>query len=134
VLGHGGQLRSFEAVFSPLDAAGLPRRMWDRTSGRVDPEIVKAWEAYDIRRKLERNWDELGPKLQGKLHVLAGEFDTFYLEGAVRRLASSLKALGSDAEVAVVAGKDHGSLLSPQLIRQIRRQMSAAFLARHPAR
>jgi len=134
VLGHGGQLRSFEAVFSPLDAAGLPRRMWDRTSGRIDPEIVKAWEAYDIRRKLEHNWDELGPKLRGKLHVLAGEFDTFYLEGAVRRLASSLKALGSDAEVAVVAGKDHGSLLSPELIRQIRRQMSAAFLARHPAR
>lgn len=132
VLGRGGQLRSFEAVFSPLDKADLPLRMWDRTSGRVDPAIAKAWEAYDIRLKLERNWDELGPKLQGKLHVLAGEFDTFYLEGAVRRLAASLKALGSDAEVAVVAGKDHGSLLSPELVRQIRRQMSAAFLERHP--
>ena len=132
VLGRGCQLRSFEAAFSPLDAAGEPRQMWDRTTGRVDPEVVKAWEAHDIRLYLERHWDELAPKLRGKLHVITGEVDTFYLEGAVRLLGESLKALGSDAEVSVVAGKDHGNLLTPELVRQIRRQMSVSFLKHHP--
>jgi hypothetical protein len=33
-----------------------------------------------------------------------------------------------------VTGKDHGSLLSPELVQQMRRQMSAAFLDFHPAR
>ena len=133
VLGRGGQLRSFEAVFSPLDEAGLPRLMWDRTSGRVDPEVVKAWEAYDIRLHLERNWDDLAPQLRGKLHIYTGDVDTFYLEGAVRQLKESLAALGSDAEISIVAGKDHGSLLTPELVRQIRKQMTNEFLKHHPA-
>ncbi len=131
VLGRGGQLRSFEAVFSPLDETGEPRRLWDRRTGQVDSEIAAAWEPYDIRLKLERNWPELGPLLQGKLHILTGEIDTFYLEGAVRKLAASLKALGSDAEVIVVPGKDHRDLLTPDLQQRIRQQMTASYRRHH---
>jgi S-formylglutathione hydrolase FrmB len=134
VLGRGGQLRSFEAVFSPLDDDGLPRRLWDRRSGRVDPEVAKAWQRYDIRLVLERNWPTLGPKLAGKLHVTTGSIDTFYLEGAVRKLAEAMAALGSDAEVTVVEGKDHSNLLTPEMVGQIRRQMSEAFLREHPGK
>ena len=83
VIGWGGQLGSFEAVFSPLDRDGRPRKLWDRSTGAIDPEVAKAWEAYDIRLVLERNWPTLGPKLKGKLHVITGDLDTFYLEGAV---------------------------------------------------
>ena len=86
VIGDGGQLRSFEAVFSPLGPDGRPRRLWDRNTGAIDPEVAHAWEAYDIRLVLERNWPTLGPKLAGKLHVFTGALDTFYLEGAVRLL------------------------------------------------
>lgn len=127
VLGRGGQLRSFEAVFSPLGEDGLPRRMWDRRTGRIDATVARAWSKYDLRRKLEREWSELGPKLRGKLHVYTGALDTFYLDGAVRKLADALKQLGSDAELVVVPGKDHRDLLSPELIHQMRRQMSEAF-------
>ncbi len=49
VIGWGGQLSSFEAVFSPLDQDGLPRKLWNRDTGVIDPEVAKAWEAYDIR-------------------------------------------------------------------------------------
>lgn len=127
VLGHGGQLRSFEAVFSPLDDDGMPRRMWDRETGRVDPEVVRAWSQYDIRLKLEREWATLGPLLRGKLHLIVGAVDTFYLEGAVRRLAASLRNLQSDAEVLVVPGRDHRNLLTPELLRKMRRQMTATY-------
>ena len=131
VLGRGGQLRSFEAVFSPLGADGLPRKLWDRRTGRIDPEVARAWEAYDIRLKLERNWPQLAPKLQGKLHITTGSLDTFYLEGAVELLARTLEQLGSDAQVKVLPGEDHSSLLTPQLHAKMRRQMAAAFLRHH---
>ncbi|HEX7449788.1 MAG TPA: alpha/beta hydrolase-fold protein [Pirellulales bacterium] len=127
VLGRGGQLRSFEAVFSPLDEEGQPRRMWDRRTGQIDPVVARAWSKYDIRQKLEREWSELGPKLRGKLHVYTGALDTFYLDGAVRKLADSMKQLGSDAEIVVVPGRDHRDLLSADLIHQMRRQMTEAF-------
>jgi acetyl esterase/lipase len=127
VLGRGGQLRSFEAVFSPLDADGLPRRLWDRASGQIDPEVAKAWQAYDIRLKIERNWQALAPKLRGKLHITTGGLDTFYLEGAVERLADSLRQLGSDAQITFVPGADHTTVLTPDYFRQARQQMSAAY-------
>jgi len=132
VIGRGGQLRSFEAVFSPLDSDGLPRKLWDRKMGRIDPQVSKAWEKYDIQLVLTRNWQTLGPKLQGKLHIYTGSLDTFYLEGAVEKLAPALKTLGSDAEIAIVPGKGHGGLRTPELAQQFRRQMTQTVRAAQP--
>jgi hypothetical protein len=130
-IGRGGQLRSFEAVFSPLDQQGMPKRLWHRQTGRIDPQVAKSWEKYDIRLILERNWKELEPKLRGKLHVTTGSLDTFYLDGAVALLANSLKQLGSDAEITILAGEDHVSLLTAELYHKMRRQLAAMYLAHH---
>jgi S-formylglutathione hydrolase FrmB len=132
VLGRGGQLASFEAVFSPRLPSGRPRPLWDRRTGAVDPETAKAWEAYDINLVLERNWQRLGPKLQGKLHIYMGSLDTFYLEGATLKLRETLTRLGSDARVEIFPGKDHGSLLSRELIERIHREMASQFRKHHP--
>ena len=126
VIGIGGQLGSFEAAFSPLDADGRPRKLWDRSNGAIDPETAHSWEPYDIRLKLERDWPTLGPKLAGKLHVITGEVDTFYLEGAVRLLEDSLRAMDSDAVVEIVPGKDHGDLLDADLAARLDHEMNAA--------
>src|SRR5439155_5547633 len=109
VMGRGGQLGSFEAVFSPRGPDGKPLRLWDRATGDIKPAVAKTWEAYDIRLLLERNWQTLGPKLAGKLHVYMGAEDTFYLEGATILLKESLVKLGSDAVVEVFPGRDHGT-------------------------
>jgi S-formylglutathione hydrolase FrmB len=127
VMGHGGQLASFEAVFSPRGPDGRPRRLWDRTTGDVDAEVARAWQRYDIRRLLEANWPALAPKLAGKLHVYTGGNDTFYLEGAVALLRDSLQKLGSDAVVEVVAGRDHGSLLNAPMRERIAREMAGCL-------
>ncbi len=127
VLKRGCQFRSFEAVFSPLGPDGLPEKLCDRTTGRIDPAVAQAWRKYDIRLILENNWPTLRPKLQGKLHIFAAQYDTFYLEGAVQRLAETLRQLGSDADVTIVPGKDHSSILTADLYRQIRVEMSRAF-------
>jgi hypothetical protein len=127
VMGHGGQLASFEAVFSPRGADGKPQRLWDRTTGAVDADVAKSWEKYDIRLTLERNWKTLGPKLAGKLHVYTGADDTFYLEGAVRLLQESLKTLGSDAVVEVVPDRDHGTLLDKKMRERIAKEMAEVY-------
>jgi pimeloyl-ACP methyl ester carboxylesterase len=127
VIGWGGQLGSFEAVFSPLGPDGHSRKLWDRSTGAIDPEVARAWESYDIRLVLERNWPNLGPKLKGKMHVIVGERDTFYLEGAVKLLKDSLAMLGSDAVVEVIPDKDHGSVMSPGLAKRFDREMKASF-------
>ena len=132
VLGRGGQIRSFDAVFSPLGDDGKPAKMWDRETGKVRPEILDYWTQYDISRKLQQNWSELQPKLAGKLHVYMGDEDTFYLENATRLLGERLKGLGSDAVVEMFPGKDHMNLLNSQMKARIMREMSQQFWKNHP--
>lgn len=106
-MGPGGQIHSFEAVFSPRGGGGRPRPLFDRVTGRVDAVTARSWERYDIRLLMERNWATLGPKLVGKIHVYAGGSDTFYLDGAARLLGESLRNLGSDAIVEIVPNMPH---------------------------
>ncbi len=122
-LGPGGQLHSFEAVFSPRGTDGKPLLIWDRKTGAVNTEAAKHWEKYDIRLVLERNWATLGPQIKGKLRVHMGDQDTFYLEGATRLLKESLQQLGSDAIVEMHPGKDHSNIL-PFLRERIRQEMA----------
>ncbi len=131
-LGSGGQLHSFEAVFSPRGEDGKPKLVWDRDSGKVFTDVAKTWEKYDIRLILESNWKQLEPKLRGKLHVFMGDQDTFYLEGATILLKESLAKLGSDAQVEIIAGRDHFNLLPPELQKRIHSEMVAAFKKYHP--
>jgi hypothetical protein len=126
VIGWGGQLGSFEAVFSPIGSDGRPRKLWNRSTGAVDLEVARAWEPYDIRLLLERNWPTLAPKLKGKLHVITGGLDTFYLEGAVKLLKASLAKLGSDAVVEIVPNRDHSTLLDAKMAQRLDREMRQA--------
>ena len=135
VLGHGGQLESFEAVFSPRGGDGKPRKLWDRATGAIDPEVARAWEAYDIRMTLQKNWHVLGAKLSGKLRIYMGAEDTFYLEGATLLLKQSLASLGSDAVVEIFPGRDHANLLNTALRQRIAAEMADQFKrtqAKHP--
>jgi pimeloyl-ACP methyl ester carboxylesterase len=134
ILGYGGQLHSFEAVFSPRGSDGRPLRAWDRATGAIHTDVARTWEKYDIRLVLERNWHELGPKLAGKLTVIQGELDTFYLDGATRLLKESLAKLNSDAVVEIVPGKTHFDLLTPELIQRNRAEIVARYLKHHPGR
>lgn len=125
VMGRGGQLFSFEAVFSPKGADGKPKPLWDRKTGAIDPEVAKEWEKYDIRLVLERNWKTLGPKLAGKVNVWMGDEDTFYLDGAARLLKKSLADLKSDAVVEMFPKKTH-NLVDAALRKRMNEEMAAA--------
>ncbi len=73
VLGdYGGQLGSFEWVFSPRGSDGRPLPMFNRSTGIVDPQVIAYWkEHYDISYDIEKNWPTLAPNLTGKIHLWA---------------------------------------------------------------
>jgi hypothetical protein len=80
----GDQWDIWEAVYSPMGDDGYPQRIWDKYSGDIDHEVAEYWrENYDLRYIMERDWATLGPKLEGKLHIYAGDMDNYYLNDAV---------------------------------------------------
>jgi hypothetical protein len=120
VLGeYGGQIESFEAVFSPRGEDGRPMPLFDRRTGTLDPAVQKAWSRYDISLLLTGHWRTLGPRLKGKIHVVVGSADNFHLEEAVYLLRDKLKALGSDATFEVIEGRDHMDLFQGDLADRI---------------
>ena len=80
----GQQWDIWEAVYSPQGEDGYPVRLWDKYSGEIDHEVAKYWqENYDLRYIMERDWEKLGPDLEGKIHIYCGEMDNYYLNNAV---------------------------------------------------
>lgn len=129
--GYGGQMASFDWVFSPRGADGRPMPMFNRATGKVDPVVAAYWrEHYDIAHKLQTQWPKLKRDLDGKIHVIVGDADTFHLDGAAHRLKAVLDGLGAKAEVRFLPGKTHFDLYSDgddrrALMKQIAWEMYA---------
>jgi hypothetical protein len=80
----GQQWDIWEAVYSPVGADGYPKRIWDKETGAIDPEVARYWrENYDLHAILERDWPKLGKQLEGKINIYVGDMDNFYLNNAV---------------------------------------------------
>jgi hypothetical protein len=89
----GEQWDVWQAVFSPAGTDGYPAEIWNQRTGVIDKKVAAYWrEHYDLTAILQRDWKTLGPKLQGKLHVMVGTADTFFLDHAVHLMQSALDA------------------------------------------
>jgi S-formylglutathione hydrolase FrmB len=107
----GGQMASFDWVFSPRGAGGRPQPMFNRVTGEVDPAVVAYWrDHYDIAARLVRDWPALKRDLDGKIHLIVGTDDTFYLDGAAHRLEAVLDGLGARSDFRFLPGRTHMDL------------------------
>ena len=90
----GQQWDIWEAVYSPVGADGYPRRIWDKRTGAIDPQVAAHWrENYDLGYILRRDWSKgLGRKLEGKLSIYVGDMDNYYLNDAVYLVEEFLKS------------------------------------------
>jgi hypothetical protein len=122
----GEQWGEWNAAFGPRGTDGLPVPLWDPQTGKINHAVAEQWKKYDLRLVLEQNWQTLGPKLRGKIHISAGEVDKYFLNNAVHLLDQSLAKAKPPFEGKIVygMGKDHGWMdLS---LRQMLDEMQAA--------
>jgi hypothetical protein len=112
VLGpYGGQMASFEWVFSPRGIDGRPAQLFDRETGDVHPEVIEYWrDHYDLAHIVKATWGQRGPLLRGKIHVFVGTADTFYLDQAAHKMEAVLKDLGADAHFTYIPDRTHFDL------------------------
>jgi enterochelin esterase-like enzyme len=112
VLGpYGGQLASFDWVFSPKSPSGAPMEMFDRQTGQVHPDVVAYWhDHYDLAHITETTWTERGDDLRGRIHLIVGTADTFYLDGAAHKYEAVLTKLGADPHFTYLPDRTHMDL------------------------
>jgi len=89
----GEQWDIWQAVYSPMGSDGYPKPIWDKLTGEIDHEVADYWkENYDLRHILKRDWDLLGPKLEGKINIYCGDMDNYYLNNAVYLMEDFLES------------------------------------------
>ena len=89
----GDQYDIWEAVYSPVGDHGYPKPIWDKLTGEIDHSVAEYWrENYDLRYILERDWDNIGNKLKGKIHIYCGDMDNYYLNNAVYLIEKFLES------------------------------------------
>lgn len=118
---EGGQLASFEAVFSPRAADGMPQPLFDRRTGTIDPRVAQAWRSYDISAILARHDRALLSELRGKLHIIVGSRDNYFLNEPAQRLAANVPA--QIVTTTIVAGRNHFDMYRDGLTNRIVEQM-----------
>jgi hypothetical protein len=108
---NGGQVSSFDWVFSPKSNGGGPVQMFDHQTGAVHPEVVAYWhDHYDLAHIVESHWAENGPSLKGRIHLFVGTADTFYLDGAAHKFEARLNTLGADPHFTYIPDRTHFDL------------------------
>jgi hypothetical protein len=71
-------------VYSPVGEDGYPKKIWDKYSGEIFPEVAKYWkENYDLSYILKRDWAKNGKDWKDKIYIYCGDMDNFYLNNAV---------------------------------------------------
>ncbi len=106
----GGQFGAYNAVFGPKGKDGLPSFLFHPETGKIDPKIARQWEKYDLLKILKNNWTTIGPKLQGKIWIWAGDMDGLYSNVATRFLKAFLDKTenpASDAKISFTAMAGH---------------------------
>jgi hypothetical protein len=89
----GENFAIWEATYGPVDKEGYPAPIWNDSTGAINRDVAEYWRShdYDLREYLERNWKTVGPSLIGKIHVLCGDMDNYYLNLAVYLLEDFLE-------------------------------------------
>lgn len=107
VSGEFGQVRSWEATFSPAGADGLPSPLFDIESGEIDPVVAEYWRRYDIGWLINSEPSYYRDRLNNKLHIYVSNDDPYDLDRGVRLLDHILGSNNIGADIIYYEGLGH---------------------------
>src|SRR5205814_10285778 len=81
---YGGQMASFELVFSPRADDGRPERLFERATAKIDPAMASARERYEIATIIRNNAHRLLPVVRHKVPRTVGAMAPYHLDAPAR--------------------------------------------------
>ena len=104
---------SDEWKWSGCDLSRRPKRIFNRDSGDLNKEVLMSWERYDLRKVIAKNWKNLRGDLHGKIHIVCGEQDTYFLELPTKYFCQELGSLGENDACLFVPDRTHLDMYLP---------------------
>lgn len=119
----GQQWDSWFAAFGMPNTQGHPAALWNATTGKIDHEVARQFEAHDIRMLVHDDPERFGPIFRDRINLVVGSRDSFYLERAVKLLLTELREQGfapgpeDGGSITIVPDADHGTVLQSEVVR-----------------
>lgn len=123
---NGGQWDTFFAVFGPRRADGSPEPLFDKTTGELNATVAECWKQYDICLFLRTHPEHLA-QLEGKIHVICGHEDNYYLDGACRQLQHIIGESSPCGNYVKFVAGDHGSIKTKKFYQTIFEEIAQAY-------
>jgi S-formylglutathione hydrolase FrmB len=121
------QWDSWQAAWGRRDATGNAAALFDPLTGAIDRTEADSYRRFDFVDLIKRNPRLYAPIFRDRIHILVGDADTYYLNEAMVELKKTLDSLNAGANVQILRGFTHGSIVTSPQARQIPRQMIDAF-------
>jgi len=136
----GKQWASWLAVWGARDVADArrPAPLFDPATGVIDAKIVEQYRAYDIGHLTRTSPEKYLPIWDGRIRLVCGSLDNFYLNQAVELVKADLEklrpAVGAAAPagagyVKLVANLDHSSISGSAEVRAFPQEMADHLIA-----
>lgn len=107
LLDEFGQLRTWEASFSPRNQDGSIAQLFDRNTGQINPVVVNHWQLYDISKMIALNPVKYQEHLSGKLHIFVAQDDPYGLATSVELIEVVLEENRIAADIQFFTGLGH---------------------------
>ena len=124
VVGTGNLFQSYDAAFGPRGGDGVPRPLFDRVTGKLDPLVAAAWRQFDITRFINGMNDAEAKQLHDKIHLLVGDQDNYYLARPALRLKEALEDQGCGAFIEVLPEINHETINSKAVHLRVQREIA----------
>jgi len=122
ILGEFGQVRTWEASFSPRKQDGSIAQLFARKTGAIDPEVASHWGKYDISRMIASDPGKYQELLQGKLHIFVAKDDPYGLAYSVELIEEVLVLNKIASDIQFFTGLGH-NVWTDELRRHIHSSM-----------
>ncbi len=122
----GEQLTSHEASFGGAEN-NRPEKLWNRSTGKIDPRVALHWKERDISVLLQRNSVHLKNQLDNKIHIYVGTQDDFYLDESVALLEQTLKQQQILCHIYRLPGLDHSAMNGKNVFRKIEKEINESI-------
>lgn len=98
----GYQFGAYAATFGPKGHDGLPMPLLDPVTGKIDSLVAESWKKYDLKLYTEKNWNTLGPRIEGKINIWMGDMDNYHLNIATHSFDYYLRAATNPQSDAII--------------------------------
>ena len=128
----GEQWDAWEATYGPVGDDGFFKPVFDPETGNINKDVVAYYhDHWDLDEYLKKHWNEVGHKLNGKIHIWVGDADSYFLNDAVHQLDDFLSKTTDPAYGGTIVygpGKPHcwtGPLQLPEQLKAIAQDVAA---------